>query len=99
MTEKKEKRVFDITTLDTYALLSLFMGILSEQAWQHMGLRVKPRTDKVEKDLEKARVAIDCVEFLIGKLEPYISTEEKNRLKWMLTDLQINFARIQGEKG
>jgi hypothetical protein len=68
MSEERREPVLDITALDTYALLSLFIGVLSAQAWQHMGLRVKPGTEKIEKDLERARVAIDCVVFLVEKL-------------------------------
>ena len=43
--EEKKTKVFDITSLDTYDLLTLFISVLSAQAWQHLGLRVKPGTD------------------------------------------------------
>ena len=85
--------ILDVTALDTYVLLGLFISILSNQAWQHMGLKVKPKTDKVEKDFEHARVAIDCIASLIEKLEPHIPDAEKNELRNLLADLQINFVR------
>ena len=96
--EKEEKKpaAFDITFLDTYALLELFIEILNMQAWQHMGLRVKPGTDKVETDFKRANVAIDCIAFLIDKLESHIQDIEKNRLRGLLTDLQVNFIRLKG---
>ena len=98
-TEKEKPSTFDITELDTYVLLGLFINILSNQAWQHMGLRMKPGTDKeVEKDFERARVAIDCIASLIEKLEPHIPDAEKNVLRSLLADLQINFVRKCGEK-
>ena len=94
--EKEEKPVvFDIASLDTYVLLELFINVLSAQAWQHMGLRVRTGTDKIEKDFERARVAIDCIAFLIDKLETHIQESEKNRLRSLLADLQINFAGLK----
>ena len=96
--EKEKPSTLDITALDTYVLLGLFINILSNQAWQHMGLRVKLGTDKVEKDFERARVAIDCIASLIEKLEPHIPDAEKNVLRNLLADLQMNFVRKYGEK-
>ena len=94
--EKEEKpNSFDITSLDTYALLELFINILSMQAWQHIGLQVKTGTDKTEKDFERAKVAIDCIAFLVDKLETHIQDSEKNRLRSLLADLQINFVRLK----
>jgi hypothetical protein len=93
--ESEEKvPILDLTSIDTYTLLELFIGILSAQAWQNMGLRVKPGTQEAVKDLEKARTAIDCVSFLIDKLEPQIAKEKSDKLRRMLTDLQVNFARL-----
>lgn len=59
-----------------------------------MGLRVKPGTEKVEKDLDRARTVIDCIAFLVEKLEGHIPESEKKSLKNLLADLQINFVRI-----
>ena len=92
--KKKEKTLaFDIAALNTPVLISLFINILSAKAWQHMGLQVEPGTDKIEKDLELAKLAISSVEALIEKLEPQINEDEKKKLKALLTDLQINFAK------
>lgn len=87
----KVENTLDITSIDIYPLLGLFINILNEQAWQYMGLRVRPATQKVEKDLLKARTAIDCVIFLFDKLEPKLSNEEKNKMQALINDLQINF--------
>lgn len=89
---------FDITSLDTYSLLALFVNILNAQAWQHMGLRVKPGTDQTERDLERARTAIDCIAFLINQLEAHVPESEGKHLKNLLADLQINFVRITKDK-
>ena len=91
--EEKEPAVVDITSLDTYALIAMFIGILAEQAWRHMGLRMDPKTQEAKRDFERASVAIDCVEYMTGKLERAIPPEEAKRLKSLVADLQINFAR------
>lgn len=96
--EEHKSHILDVTALDTYALLRLFVSILSTQAWHHLGLRVKTGTDKIEKDFERARVAIDCVTFLVDKLEPYVADQERNEMRRLLADLQINFARLTAEK-
>ena len=96
--DEKKTQALDITTLDTYDLLGFFISILSDQAWQHLGLRVKAGTDKIERDLERARVAIDCTSFLIDKLEPRLEERERDAMRRLLADLQINFARLSSEK-
>ena len=91
--ENKEKAVLDIGSLDIYTLINFFIEILSLKAWRDMGLRVDPQTNTVKKDVERAKMAIDCISVLIDKLEPHVSTEDKNRLRSILSDLQINFVR------
>ena len=96
--EEKKPQVFDITSLDTYDLLALFINVLCAQAWQHLGLRVKPGTDKTEEDLERARTAIDCLSFMVEKLKPRLTEEETMRLTSVTADLKTNFARVSLKK-
>jgi hypothetical protein len=93
--EEKAPEPLDVTSLDVYQLLELFIGILSEQTWQYIGLRVRSSSQKVEKDMPRAKVAIDCISYMIERLEPQTSDAEKNRLRALLADLQINFVRQQ----
>jgi hypothetical protein len=79
--------------LDLYQLLELFVVLLSEQAWRYMGLRVNPRTNQVEKDLKRGHVAIDCIISIVDKLELHVTEDAKNRLRSLITDLQINYAQ------
>ncbi len=83
----------DLSTVDTYSLLGLFIQILSTQAWHHMGLRTAPGSDEIKKDSDRARVAVDTVAFLVEKLKPHIPDDEGDKLSSLLADLQINFAR------
>jgi hypothetical protein len=92
--EKKEQAPdpVDISSLDIYQLLELFVMLLDEQAWRLMGLRVDPRTNKLEKDIAKAHAAIDCIVFLVDKMESHLSDAENGRLRRLITDLQLNYA-------
>ena len=94
--DEKAAGAVNITSIDIYSLLSFFLSILNEQAWQFMGLRVRPATQKIEKDLSRASLAIDCIAFLIDKLEPQLNDKEKIKMRSLLTDLQVNFVRQQG---
>lgn len=103
--EKKEKEVegeekgspqaVDISSLDTYTTLKLFMGVLAGTAWRNLGLVVNPRTSKIEKDMNQARVAIDIFEFIFKQIEGKLAEEEKRQLNSLLSDLKINFVTHQ----
>jgi hypothetical protein len=96
--EKQQAGLVDISTLDLYHLLQFFITILNEQAWRYIGLRVDPTTDEIETDFERAHVAIDCIMSLVDKLEPHLAEDERTRLRSLITDLQINYARQVGGK-
>jgi hypothetical protein len=83
----------DISLLDIYQLLELFIMLLNEQAWRYMGLRIDPHTNETKKELEKARVAIDCIISLVDKMESNLAGAERERLRSLITDLQINYAQ------
>lgn len=89
---EKEPGPVDITLLDLYQLLEVFVMLLSEQAWRYIGLRVYPGTNEIRKDLVKAHVAIDCIIALVDKMEPHLDGAKKERLRSLITDLQINYA-------
>ena len=96
--EEQGGKPTDVSLLDLYQLLELFVMLLSEQAWRYMGLRVDPRVNEIKTDFEKAYVAIECIISLVDKLEPHVTSEVKNRLASLITDLQINYARQMGQK-
>ncbi len=91
--EKEKDQAVDISMLDTYTLLGLFINLLSVQAWRDMGLRVDPKLSEINTDFERASIAIDCIKFLLDKLEPKLSQDEQIKLKNRLTDLQVNFVQ------
>jgi len=89
---EQESSSVKIPLLDIYQLLQVFVALLSEQAWRYIGLRVDPRTNEIKKDLVKAHVAIDCIIFLVDKMEPHLADAEKERFRNIITDLQLNYA-------
>ncbi len=99
MAEEKKEEVVLPTIWD---ILKAFIITLSDNAWRWMGLVVNPITQKPERDMEQARVAIDCVDLLIQKLEGKLSWEETKNFKEILANLQMNFVQQTlkgGEKG
>ena len=89
---EQESGPVDINLLDIYQLLEVFVGLLSEQAWRYIGLRVYPGTSEIRKDLVKAHLAVDCIIALVDKMEPQLDDAEKERLRRLITDLQLNYA-------
>jgi len=76
-----------------YDILSSFMLMLSEIAWRKIGLRANPRTNKVEKDLMEAQVAIDTLEVVVEKLVPKAPPEQARDMQNLVVNLKLNFAR------
>ena len=94
MTDDKERSAtLDLTAVELDDLLGLFIGILSEKAWQYMGIRLTPGKNESKKDMTKAQSAIDCVAFLTEKIAPSLSSDEVRKLRSMVTDLQLNYVK------
>ena len=91
--ERAEPQAVDLTALELDQLLGLFVSLLVAKAWQYMGLRLTPGKEEAEKDMAKASAAIDCVSYMVDKLAPSLPDEEVSRLRGMVTDLQLNYAK------
>ena len=83
----------DISLLDLYQLLDLFIMLLSEQAWRYLGLHVDPRTNETKKDFVRAHLAIDCIISLVDKMEPNLASKDKDHLRNLITELQLKYAQ------
>ena len=95
--EGEEGQTLDISMLDTYSLMGLFLNLLTLQAWRDIGLRADPKSNEIVTDFDRANAAIDCIGYLADKLEPKLGPEETSKIKSLLTDLQINYVQ-QSEK-
>ena len=90
--KEQEPSPVDISSLEIDQLVMLFIMLLNEKACRYIGLRVDPRTNKIEKDLAKAHIAIDCIISLVEKIKPKLEDTEVERLRRLITDLQLNYA-------
>ena len=94
MSEEKERpESLDLTALELDVLLQLFIGILSEKAWQYMGLRLTPGKQETSKNMAIARSSIDCLVFLSDQIAPRLLREDASRLRSMISDLQLNYVK------
>lgn len=74
-----------------YRFLSLVMS-LSTAAWAQLGKVPHPVTQKIEKDVEQARISIEFLRMLQEKTEGNLSVKEQELLDNMVSDLELNFA-------
>lgn len=84
---------------DVYAIVEYCITLLNAHAWQAMGLVVNPLTRKAERDLEQARVAIDCVEALFKQVETRLPAAEAQQFRQALTNLRVNFVNQSSKQG
>ena len=55
------------------------------------GYYVDPKSGKIEKDMDEARFAIDCVMALSDKLAPRLDEIALREVRGLISNLQINF--------
>lgn len=75
--------------------LLMSIDILSQGAWISMGFISNPGSGQIEKDLDKAKVAIDCVAFLAQKVESELDDSTQRELKSLVSNLQVNFVQLK----
>ena len=84
-----------------FRLLALVMS-LATAAWSQLGKIPHPQTQKIEKDLEQAKMSIDFLRMLLEKTEGNLKPKEHELLSQTVADLELNFAdeaaKGEGEK-
>ena len=83
---------------DLPMLLASMAAMLEEQSWRHLGLVANPVTQEVEKDLQKAKIAIDVVAFIAGQVSPLLPDAQRRDLQGKVQTLQMNFVE-QSRRG
>ncbi len=83
----------ELPTLTVRDRLLMCIDILHQGAWISMGLVADPSTGQMARDLEDARIAIDSVAFLAGKLEGEVDEATMREVRRLVSDLQVNFVR------
>ena len=91
--DEERTQAIDLTALEIDQLIGIFINLLASKAWQYMGLRLKPGKEDVEKDLVKAATVIDLVIIMVEKITPFLIEDDVAKLKSLIADLQLNYAR------
>src|SRR6266481_4916778 len=87
MSEEK----FNLSGEADYRFLSLVMS-LSTAAWAQLGKVPHPVTQKIEKEIDQARISIEFLRMLQEKTEGNLSVKEQELIDNTVSDLELNFA-------
>ena len=82
----------EILSLEMDQLMEFFLSITSTKAAQYLGVPMIKGQDE-GKDLDKARLAIDCTQFFVEKLQPFVTEEESKQLNSVVSHLQFAYVR------
>ena len=87
--EKKQEEHFKEPDLPV--LFVWFISMLSGKAWEYLGLIMNPETKEMNKDLKKAKIAIDTVAFLYDQIKDDLNPEDFKRIENLLANLRMNY--------
>jgi len=87
--EKKQEEHFKEPDLPV--LFVWFISMLSGKAWEYLGLIMNPETKEINKDLKKAKIAIDTVAFLYNQIKDDLNPEDFKRIENLLANLRMNY--------
>jgi hypothetical protein len=77
--------------METAELLSVLIPVFDAHAWRSLGLLAVDRAGTVKVDLPAAQLAIDAVQFALGKIEAGLSEPQRREAQRRLTDLRMNY--------
>jgi len=80
-------------------LMRWCIAALASKAWQALGLVPDPATNRIERNLDDARLAIDGVAALVDQLRPVIEERERRELENLVTNLRLNFVEQKSRGG
>jgi hypothetical protein len=86
-----EPQVVPLGAIGTRDLLVTLLGLLASKAWEGMGLIPNPATQKIQKDLAGARMAIDAYGAIFGVVRAEVEEQHCREIEALLTTLRINF--------
>jgi hypothetical protein len=87
--EKKQEEGFKEPDLPV--LFVWFISMLSGKTWEYLGLIMNPETKEINKDLKKAKIAIDTVAFLYDQIKNDLNPEDFKRIENLLANLRMNY--------
>lgn len=74
-----------------FRFLALVMS-LATAAWSQLGKIPHPVTQKIERELDQAKISIDFLRMLLEKTQGNLKPKEEELLRNTVTDLELNFA-------
>ena len=91
--EGEDQQQVALMDLEIDQIMGFFASVCSTKAMAYMGFQLNPDKEPV-KDLIKASLAIDCTSFMVEKLNPFVSEEERKALQSMVSDLKLNYVKV-----
>ncbi len=76
---------------DLPVLFVWFISMLSGKSWEYLGLIMNPETKEMNKDLKKAKIAIDSIAFLYDQIKDDLNPEDFKRVENLLANLRMNY--------
>ena len=89
--EEEKKQEDHFKEPDLPVLFVWFISMLSGKAWEYLGLIMNPETKEMNKDLKKAKIAIDTVAFLYDQIKDDLNPEDFKRIENLLANLRMNY--------
>lgn len=89
--EEKKQQEEHFKEPDLPVLFVWFISMLSGKAWEYLGLIMNPETKEINKDLKKAKIAIDTVAFLYEQIKDDLNPEDFKRIENLLANLRMNY--------
>ena len=89
--KKEEKQEEPLKEPDLPTLFIWFISMLSGKAWEYLGLIMNPETKEINKDLKKAKIAIDTIAFLFDQIKDALTKEDFKRIENLLANLRMNY--------
>lgn len=89
--KEEEKQEEPLKEPDLLTLFIWFISMLSGKAWEYLGLIMNPETKEINKDLKKAKIAIDTIAFLFDQIKDALTKEDFKRIENLLANLRMNY--------
>jgi hypothetical protein len=80
-----------LAALPAADLLTSFMSLLAMKAWEGMGLLPNALTNKTQKNMDDARIAIDAYAAVFEVLRSRVEEQPRREMENLLTTLRLNF--------
>ncbi len=77
--------------IEAQSVILTCIGLLASKAWEAMGLVPDPVTQRIERHLDEAQLAIDAAAALIDLVRNRLPDTERREVETLLANLRLNF--------